>query len=137
MTLPPGQHAIDGFPRFGTHLNRPAPAVPADPTIEIGGAGEDPGVLPLAGLAGPSPPAAAGPPASAPPLTAPPPAGPADPTIEIGGAVNDPVVLPLADLAGLPRRELVADFHCVAGWSATGLRWEGVAFETFYREVIE
>jgi len=26
---------------------------------------------------------------------------------------------------------------CVAGWSATNLRWEGVAFETFYRMIIE
>src|SRR5437762_12674133 len=24
VTLPPGQHLIDGFPRFGTHLARPA-----------------------------------------------------------------------------------------------------------------
>ena len=31
MTLPPGQHLIDGFPRFGGHLSRPAPAVPVDP----------------------------------------------------------------------------------------------------------
>jgi DMSO/TMAO reductase YedYZ molybdopterin-dependent catalytic subunit len=55
MTLPPGQHAVEGFPRFGTHLHRPPPDVPA----------------------------------------------------------------------------------CVAGWSATGLRWEGVPFEPFYRRVIE
>ncbi|HEX2105652.1 MAG TPA: molybdopterin-dependent oxidoreductase [Solirubrobacteraceae bacterium] len=89
MTLPPGQRAIQGFPRFGTHLHRPAPAVPADPVIEI------------------------------------------------AGAVTEPFALPLADLARLPRREQVSDFHCVAGWSATGLRWEGVAFATFHREVVE
>jgi DMSO/TMAO reductase YedYZ molybdopterin-dependent catalytic subunit len=89
MTLPPGQHATRGFPRFGTHLDRPAPAVPRDPVIEI------------------------------------------------GGAVADPVSLPLAALATLPRRELTADFHCVAGWSATGLRWEGVPFATVYRRIIE
>ena len=89
MTLPPGQHAVDGFPRFGTHLHNPPPAIPSEPVIEI------------------------------------------------GGAVNEPVTLPLADLATLPRRELTADFHCVAGWSATGLRWEGVPFAAFYREVIE
>ena len=89
MTLPPGQHAIDGFPRFGTHLHRPPPAVPADPAIEI------------------------------------------------GGAVDEPFTVPLAELATLPRTELTADFHCVAGWSATGLRWEGVAFETFHRTVLE
>ena len=37
----------------------------------------------------------------------------------------------------LPRREIAADFHCVAGWSATDLRWEGVSFETLYRTLIE
>jgi DMSO/TMAO reductase YedYZ molybdopterin-dependent catalytic subunit len=81
--LPPGQHAVDGFPRFGTHLHRPPPAVPADPGIEI------------------------------------------------SGAVAESFVVPLSELATLPRRELTADFHCVSGWSATDLDWEGVAFETF------
>src|ERR671937_146289 len=89
MKLPPGQHAIEGFPRFGTHLAKPAPAVPRDPVIEI------------------------------------------------GGAVTNPFALPLAELGTLPRREMTADFHCVAGWSATDLRWEGVAFETFYRTIVE
>ena len=89
VSLPPGQHATDGFPRFGTHLARPAPTVPANPTIEIGGAGAE------------------------------------------------PLALPLGELGELPRRELTADFHCVAGWSATDLEWEGVAFETFYRTIIE
>ena len=67
----------------------------------------------------------------------PPPQVPADPTIEICGAVKDPIPVPLHDLATLPRREITADFHCVAGWTATDLRWEGVAFPTFFREVIE
>jgi DMSO/TMAO reductase YedYZ molybdopterin-dependent catalytic subunit len=89
MTLPPGQRAIEGFPRFGTHLHRPPPAVPDDPAIEI------------------------------------------------SGAVDESFAVPLAELATLPRRELTADFHCVAGWSATNLHWEGVAFETFYRTIIE
>jgi len=89
VPLPPGQRLIDGFPRFGTHLHRPPPVVPADPVIEI------------------------------------------------SGAVAKPFALPLAELATLPRRELTADFHCVAGWSATNLHWEGVAFEAFYRLIIE
>jgi DMSO/TMAO reductase YedYZ molybdopterin-dependent catalytic subunit len=89
VTLPPGQRRTDGFPRFGTHLHRPAPAVPINPVIEI------------------------------------------------SGAVPESFAVPLATLATLPRRELTADFHCVAGWSATNLRWEGVAFETFYRMIIE
>lgn len=89
MTLPPGQHQTDGFPRFGTHLHRPAPAVSIDPVIEI------------------------------------------------SGALAESFAVPLATLATLPRRELTADLHCVAGWSATNLQWEGVAFETFYRMIIE
>ena len=88
MKLPPGQRATRGFPRFGTHLTRPAPPVPADPVIEI------------------------------------------------RGAVAAPFVMTVAALADLPRRELTADFHCVSGWTATDLRWEGVAFATFYRTVV-
>lgn len=89
MTLPPGQRTIDGFPRFGAHFHKPAPAVPGDHVIEI------------------------------------------------SGAVAEPFALPLAALATIPGQELTADFHCVAGWSATNLHWEGVAFETFYRMIIE
>lgn len=88
-TLPPGQHRVDGFPRFGTHGRRPPPEIPFEPSIEI------------------------------------------------GGAVSIPFRVPLRDLETLPRREVVADFHCVAGWSATDLSWEGVAVETFFHEVIE
>lgn len=89
MTLPPGQRAVEGFPRFGTHLHHPPPPVPADPVIEI------------------------------------------------DGAVTAGSTLTLADLAEFPRQQLEADFHCVAGWSATDLRWEGVAFDTVYRTRIE
>lgn len=89
MTLPPGQHAVDGFPRFGTHLHQGPPAVPARPVIEI------------------------------------------------AGAVSQPFSVALTELAAMPRREQPADFHCVAGWSATGLHWEGVAFASFYRQVLE
>ena len=76
--LPPGQTAIDTFPRFGV------PAY-ADrwPTI------------------------------------------PAPPVLAIGGLVETPVSLPLHALDALPRRELVADFHCVTTWTRRGLRWSG------------
>jgi DMSO/TMAO reductase YedYZ molybdopterin-dependent catalytic subunit len=89
VTLPPGQRLVDGFPRFGGHLSRPAPAVPTDPDIEIRG---------------------------------------------VVAAAFD---LRLAELAALPRREITADFHCVAGWTAANLRWEGVSFETVFRTFIE
>jgi DMSO/TMAO reductase YedYZ molybdopterin-dependent catalytic subunit len=90
VTLPPGQRLIERFPRFGTHLGRPAPSVPADPAITID-----------------------------------------------GDAIRSSFALPVADLAGLPRTDLTADFHCVAGWSAVNLRWEGVRFATFLRTIIE
>ncbi len=89
MTLPPGQQRIEGFPRFGTHFGRPAPAVSAAPEIEI------------------------------------------------TGAVGCPVAIPLTELMTLPRVERTTDFHCVAGWSSTGLHWGGVAFATAYKELIE
>ena len=65
-----------------------------------------------------------------------PPSVPADPRIEIDGAVTAPFAVAAADLAGLPRREVTADFHCVSGWSATGLRWEGVSFTDFYADLV-
>jgi DMSO/TMAO reductase YedYZ molybdopterin-dependent catalytic subunit len=84
MPLPPGQRAGAGFPRFGTHLHRPPPPVPADPALEIAGV----------------------------------------------------AAVPLTELSALPRREVLADFHCVAGWSATGLRWEGVPFAAVHERFI-
>jgi DMSO/TMAO reductase YedYZ molybdopterin-dependent catalytic subunit len=61
---------------------------------------------------------------------------PDDPVLQIIGAVDRPVRIRVAELRSLPRVERVADFHCVAGWSATGLRWEGVEFATFYERVV-
>jgi DMSO/TMAO reductase YedYZ molybdopterin-dependent catalytic subunit len=62
---------------------------------------------------------------------------PDDPRLAIDGAVRAPTTVTLAELASLPRRVVVADFHCVAGWTATGLRWGGIAFADLYREMIE
>jgi DMSO/TMAO reductase YedYZ molybdopterin-dependent catalytic subunit len=70
-------------------------------------------------------------------LGKPPPEIPADPVVEIGGAVSETFAVPVAELATLPRRRLDADFHCVSGWTAVDLRWEGVAFAEFYRLRIE
>lgn len=70
-------------------------------------------------------------------LHEPPPAVPDNPVIEIRGVVTEPFDVALTALATLPRRELTADFHCVAGWSATNLSWEGVPFAAVYRTLIE
>lgn len=88
-TLPPGQRAVKGFPRFGTHLHEEPPTVPTEPVIEI------------------------------------------------AGAVEAPFSIRVSDLSALPRRGLTADLHCVAGWSATDLRWEGVPFRAFFAEIVQ
>lgn len=66
-----------------------------------------------------------------------PPTVPANPALEITGPVSASVSVPLSELSTLQRRQQTSDFHCVAGWSAIGLLWEGVSFTTFYRSVIE
>ncbi len=53
-----------------------------------------------------------------------------------GAAVAAEVVVPVAALRSMPRTRVVAALHCVAGWSATGLVWEGVSLRTFSREVV-
>jgi DMSO/TMAO reductase YedYZ molybdopterin-dependent catalytic subunit len=70
-------------------------------------------------------------------LHQPPPKVPDHPRLEITGAVRAPTTVALTELVSLPHREIVADLHCVAGWSATGLRWGGVAFSDLYRTLIE
>jgi DMSO/TMAO reductase YedYZ molybdopterin-dependent catalytic subunit len=66
----------------------------------------------------------------------PPPPVPPRPAIAVHGALAAPFELPIAALETLPRRTLVADFHCVAGWSARDLRWEGVPFRALWEASI-
>ena len=89
MVLPPGQRAVQGFPRFGVELETPPPVPPTDMVIEI------------------------------------------------SGELTRRASLRPEDLAGLPRRRVDAALHCVAGWSAVGLAWEGVPFADVYRLLIE
>lgn len=62
---------------------------------------------------------------------------PDEPAIDIRGVGVEQFSVPLERLAAMERQEQLSDFHCVAGWSATGLRWEGVPFASFWHEVIE
>ncbi|MFL5913044.1 MAG: molybdopterin-dependent oxidoreductase [Gaiellaceae bacterium] len=39
-------------------------------------------------------------------------------------------------LEELPRVEIVADFHCVAGWTARDVHWEGVRFRDVYETFV-
>jgi DMSO/TMAO reductase YedYZ molybdopterin-dependent catalytic subunit len=56
--------------------------------------------------------------------------------IRVAGAVARTLDVPVSRLVELPRREMVADFHCVTGWSVRGLHWSGVAFRTFYESIL-
>jgi DMSO/TMAO reductase YedYZ molybdopterin-dependent catalytic subunit len=67
----------------------------------------------------------------------PPPATPEGLTIEIAGELTRRVALTPLELTSLPRRQVEADLHCVAGWSAVGLTWQGVALRDLYRLIIE
>jgi DMSO/TMAO reductase YedYZ molybdopterin-dependent catalytic subunit len=56
--------------------------------------------------------------------------------IRVEGAVAHCLEVPVSRLAELQRRAIIADFHCVAGWTAQDLHWGGVTFRTFYESVI-
>jgi DMSO/TMAO reductase YedYZ molybdopterin-dependent catalytic subunit len=86
--LPPGQRAVQGFPRFGVDTSRPPPSMPPDSDVEV------------------------------------------------VGELAHPVRLTTADLAKIPRTTVETDFHCVAGWSAIGLTWEGWSFSDVYDRLV-
>ena len=46
--------------------------------------------------------------------------------LQVDGLVGAPTSYSLADLQEMPRAEQISDFHCVTGWSVTGVRWAGV-----------
>lgn len=66
----------------------------------------------------------------------PPPAVGERPTVTFGGAIDPPIEVAVDELVRTGRREVHADFHCVSGWSVTGLRWAGVPFAEVYRRWI-
>jgi DMSO/TMAO reductase YedYZ molybdopterin-dependent catalytic subunit len=82
--LPPGQRAVQGFPRFGVNIRRPPPAGP-------------PGIA-----------------------------------IEVTGTFLRTIELDAVALEGVRRLEITADLHCVAGWSAVQLLWEGWVFRDVF-----
>jgi DMSO/TMAO reductase YedYZ molybdopterin-dependent catalytic subunit len=61
---------------------------------------------------------------------------PPAPAVRIEGAVVHAADVALAELQELPREERIADFNCVTTWCVRGLRWGGVPFAAFYKEVV-
>src|SRR5262245_33063506 len=87
--LPPGQHAIADFPRFGVprYVNRLADIPPRF-------------------------------------------------AIKLDTGCGGGRTVGIDDFAPLQRREIVADFHCVATWPHRNLHWEGYAFRDVYQSLI-
>ena len=57
----------------------------------------------------------------------------ARPEVTIDGEIGEPLVCDIADLIGrLGRRQIRADLHCVATWSATNLEWSGLGFTDYW-----
>jgi DMSO/TMAO reductase YedYZ molybdopterin-dependent catalytic subunit len=48
--------------------------------------------------------------------------------LRVDGLVRRPLELSYHDLLALPKAEQVSTFHCVTGWTVSGVRWGGVRF---------
>ncbi|HEY9247427.1 MAG TPA: molybdopterin-dependent oxidoreductase [Candidatus Methanoperedens sp.] len=46
----------------------------------------------------------------------------------VEGFVEKPLKLTYDEIISLGKTAIVSDFHCVKGWSKTGMKWEGVRF---------
>lgn len=57
-------------------------------------------------------------------------------SLKIAGDVRREMIVG-RELTTLQRVEQVSDFHCVTTWSYRGLRWSGVRFSEFYRDVVQ
>ncbi len=51
---------------------------------------------------------------------------PATYRLDVTGLVDAATSYSLADLKEMPRAEQLSDFHCVTGWSVSGVQWAGV-----------
>jgi DMSO/TMAO reductase YedYZ molybdopterin-dependent catalytic subunit len=62
---------------------------------------------------------------------------PPSPRLRLCGELSREIDVEPSQLAELPRRELLADFHCVTTWTSSSLRWSGWAFRDVYARFIE
>jgi DMSO/TMAO reductase YedYZ molybdopterin-dependent catalytic subunit len=52
--------------------------------------------------------------------------------LEISGEVDNPVILSLEDLNKIQDKEIVADIHCVTGWTRFNSKWKGISFKKLF-----
>lgn len=55
--------------------------------------------------------------------------------LRVFGLVADPVTISYDQLLALPATRIVADIHCVTGWSKLDTIWEGVLFRNLMKAV--
>lgn len=56
--------------------------------------------------------------------------------LRVDGDVEQALELTLEEIVGASRRELVADFHCVATWTVRDLAWSGRSLASVWEEVV-
>jgi len=54
---------------------------------------------------------------------------------QVFGLVQQPLRLTYDDILALPRERVVADIHCVTGWSKLDTEWEGVKFRELVQHI--
>lgn len=55
--------------------------------------------------------------------------------LKVFGLVEEPLTMSYAELLALPATRIVADIHCVTGWSKLDTVWEGVLFKQLMKLV--
>ena len=56
--------------------------------------------------------------------------------LRVFGLVEDPITMSYDQLLELPATRIVADIHCVTGWSKLDTIWEGVLFRDLMKMVV-
>ncbi|MCJ7619617.1 MAG: sulfite oxidase-like oxidoreductase [Anaerolineae bacterium] len=56
--------------------------------------------------------------------------------LRVFGLVEDPITISYDQLLELPATRIVADIHCVTGWSKLDTIWEGVLFRDLMKMVV-
>ena len=56
-------------------------------------------------------------------------------SLKVFGEVENPITLSYDEVRALPRKEIVADIHCVTAWSRLGDTWQGVAIQDILQRV--
>ncbi len=54
--------------------------------------------------------------------------------LRVDGLVQTPLELTFDELMQLPKHSYIQDFHCVTGWSVTGVKWDGIPLSELVKQ---